>query len=203
MTNHFKYNLFLDLDQTLISAEAEEDYDFKNNKEKAKNFTFKDMEGYYIVFERPGLQKFLTYIFKNFNVSVWTAATKDYALFIIENMILKNHPERKLEMIFFSYHCNISEKIKPKKCIKNLDVIWNMYMINGYSKENTFILDDNKLVHQGQPERCIIAPAFEFEQDGSEHDTFLKELEIYLRECFQSGGKLSARSVNRALLNHI
>ena len=41
-------------------------------------------DGHYKVFERPGLQEFLDYLFANFNVSVWTAASKSYALFIID-----------------------------------------------------------------------------------------------------------------------
>ena len=37
-----KFNILLDLDQTLISAEAEDDYDFVGNREKAKLFNFHD-----------------------------------------------------------------------------------------------------------------------------------------------------------------
>ena len=39
-----KLNILLDLDQTIISSEAEDEYDFKKNKDKAKKFTFHDME---------------------------------------------------------------------------------------------------------------------------------------------------------------
>ena len=45
-----------------------------------EKFSYHDMDGYYIVFERPGLQEFLDYLFANYIVSVWTAATKDYAI---------------------------------------------------------------------------------------------------------------------------
>ena len=31
-----KFNVFLDLDQTLISAEANDEFDFNNSKEKSK-----------------------------------------------------------------------------------------------------------------------------------------------------------------------
>ena len=84
MTN--KPNIILDLDQTLISAEVSEEHNFKKYEMKSKLFDYKDMDGYYIVYERPGLQKFLDYLFENFNVSIWTAASKDYALFIIEKI---------------------------------------------------------------------------------------------------------------------
>ena len=83
MTTH----VILDLDQTIISAETPKEIDLTGqDKIKAKKFTFHDMDNYYIVFERPGLQKFLDFLFANFSVSVWTAASKDYAAFIIKNI---------------------------------------------------------------------------------------------------------------------
>ena len=170
-----KVNLILDLDQTLISAEAEEDYDFKKHKEKAKNFDFEDMEGYYIVFERPGLQKFLDYIFNDpvFNVSVWTAASKDYALFIINKFILTK-PGRKLDYVFFSYHCDLSDK--EKKASKALSMFWDKYGLPGYNADNTIILDDYDEVYNTQKHNCLIAKGFEFTNEGSENDTFLTDI---------------------------
>lgn len=172
--NQDKPNFILDLDQTLISAEADEDYDFKKYNKKAKLFEFEDMDGYYLVFARPGLQKFLDYLFANFNVSIWTAASKDYALFIIEKMILAGKPERKLDWIFFSYHCDLSKK-KMKKS-KHLNMIWDIYKISGYNKDNTVILDDYSEVYKTQPDNCIMAFPFEFKDKDSENDTFLKDL---------------------------
>lgn len=169
-----KPNILLDLDQTLISAEPDEEYDFKKYKHKAKLFEYKDMDGYYIVFERPGLQKFLDYIFRNFNVSVWTAASKDYALFIIEKMIINGRKDRKLDWIFFSYHCDISKKLK--KGTKDLSMLWDIYKIPGYTEKNTVILDDYDEVYKTQPDNCIIAQPFEFTNEGSEYDKFLEEL---------------------------
>mgnify|MGYP003334631673 FL=1 len=94
-------NVILDLDQTLISSETKSEFDKKKFGEKMKNFYHKDLDDLYIVFARPHLDGFLDYLFDNFNVSVWTAASKSYALFIIENFILTK-PERKLDFVFFS-----------------------------------------------------------------------------------------------------
>ena len=110
-------NIIFDLDETLISAISEKEFKSKHriHTERQNIFDKKheyiDMDGYYHVFLRPGLQNFLDYIFENFNVSIWTAASKDYALFIIEKIILAR-PNRKLDYIFFSYHCDISKKVK-------------------------------------------------------------------------------------------
>lgn len=170
-----KPNLILDLDQTLISAEASEEFDFKKYKDKSKLLRSDDMEGFYMVYSRPHLQKFLDYAFENFNVTIWTAASKDYALFIINKIILNNQPKRKLDFIFFTYHCDLSKKIK--KYSKELCMLWDIHNLPGYSSNNTVILDDYKDdVHKCQPNNCIIAPPFEFTKEGSENDTFLKDI---------------------------
>lgn len=174
-TDKSKPCMILDLDQTLISAEASDEFDFKKYKEKNKLFRSDDMDGYYMIYSRPYLQEFLDYAFKNFNVTIWTAASKDYALFIIEKIILNNQPERKLDFIFFSYHCDLSKK--KKKYSKELCMIWDIHKLPGYSEKNTVIIDDYKDdVHKCQPNNCIIAPPFEFTKKDSEHDTFLKEI---------------------------
>lgn len=170
-----KVNVLLDLDQTVISAEGDDEYDHNKSKDKAKKFKFHDMDGYYIVFERPGLQPFLDWLFKNYNVSVWTAASKDYALFIVDKILLGGHPERKLDWIFFSYHCDISKKMK--KGTKDLSTIWDLYKIVGFDQNNTVIIDDYDEVYKTQPNNCIIAQPFEFNDDKSDKDDYLSRLQ--------------------------
>jgi len=189
-----KFNIILDLDQTLISAEADEEYDFEKNKEKAKMFDFQDMDGYYIVFERPHLQKFLDFLFKNFNVSIWTAASKDYALFIIEKIIIAGKKNRVLDYIFFSYHCDISKKIK--KGSKDLSMFWDVYKLKNYNQINTFIIDDYDEVFETQPNNCISIQPFEFTKDGSENDKILKDLIQHLKKIKDSKTKESKSPVH-------
>ncbi len=171
-----KPHIFLDLDQTLISAEPTEEYDFKKNENKAKKFLSHDMDKMYIVFERPGLQEFLDYLFKNFDVSIWTAASKDYALFIIDKIICpkSKRDSRKLNFIFFSYHCGYSEKNIGN--IKKLSLLWDVYGFKDFEKDNTFILDDNTEVYKGQEDNCILVKPFEFNEENSENDKYLKDL---------------------------
>ena len=193
-----KINIVLDLDQTLISAEASEELDVEKYKEKSKLFRSDDMDGYYIVYSRPYLQEFLDYIFKNFNVTVWTAASKDYALFIIEKIVLNNITNRKLDFIFFSYHCDWSKN--KKKYSKELCMLWDIHNLPGYNAQNTVIIDDFKSdVHKCQPNNCIIAPPFEFTEDGSENDTFLRDIIPQLdlmKMRLQKGNNDLANTVN-------
>jgi TFIIF-interacting CTD phosphatase-like protein len=175
MSDKNKPFLILDLDQTVISAEASEELDLNKYQEKSKLFRSDNMDGFYHIYSRPHLQEFLDYAFKNFNVTIWTAASKDYALFIIEKIIINKNPDRKLDFIFFSYHCDISKKMK--KYSKELCTLWDINKLPGYSIKNTDIIDDYKGdVHKCQPNNCIIATPFEFTKEGSEHDTFLKDI---------------------------
>lgn len=164
-------NILLDLDNTLISS-LSSDEEQPYHKKHMKKYKWKDMDGYYKVFERPGLQNFLDFLFKNFNVSVWTAASKSYALFIIDHFLLTGHPERKLDYIFFSHHCKQSKKHMASQ--KHLDMLWSEFNLAGYDKNNTFIIDDHPEVYSTQPNRCIKVHPFEFDDKYSYKD---KELE--------------------------
>lgn len=176
-----KPNLVLDLDQTIISSEAVEEFNFKKYEKKAIEFDFENMDGYYIVFSRPHLQKFLDFAFENFNVSVWTAATKDYAILIIEKILLIK-PGRKIDWVFFSFHCDVSEKMG--KCTKDLSLLWKVYKIPGFNKNNTVILDDYDDVYKNQRDNSIQAKPFFFTDKGSEKDDFLLTTMEMLKKRF-------------------
>lgn len=192
-----KQNVLLDLDQTVISAEAKEEFDIKKHKNKANKFKYKDMDGYYTVFERPGLQKFLDFLFSNFNVSVWTAASKDYALFIVEKIILAGRKNRQLDWIFFSYHCDISKRIKNGT--KDLRILWEDYKIPNYYSGNTVILDDYDEVYNTQPNNCIIAFPFEFMDENSEYDNYLERLQPELLKMKSDNSGKPALAINKTL----
>ncbi len=159
--------LFLDLDNTLVSSEPLCTFDSKKYKNKAVKFDFHDMEDYYVVFERPGLQEFLDYAFANFDVSIWTAASREYGLFIIKNVILTK-PNRRLEYYFFSYHCDWSEK--NKRGHKGLTLIWDDINLPGFGPENTIIVDDLPEIKEEQPCNAIHIKPFEFTDDKSHQD---------------------------------
>lgn len=174
----------------------------------------------YIVFQRPHLQEFLDFLFSNFKVSVWSAASKDYVLFIINNIILKNKPTRQLEWIFFDEHCSISKKIglqreikkrihpnidqnvlmegrKEKKSrevmsreemedikelhIKDLRLFWDIFKVDGFTCENTIIIDDLPEVNNLQPQNSIKVKPFNFTDEDSEKDTYLLYLIDFLK----------------------
>lgn len=182
MSKDKKINIILDLDNTLInSLTFKEVKGLSRNKEN--KFEYVDMDRSYRVFLRPHLQKFLDYLFDNFNVSVYTAASLSYASFIIENVILLK-PDRKLDLALFSYHCSYSKKYF--KCTKDIRMLWKELKLEGYSTENTFIIDDLPEIYKTLPKHTIKAKYFDILEPHSENDTFLldtiKKLEQIKKE---------------------
>ena len=137
-----KLNVVLDLDQTLIYGMEMKNFEVMKSKnpQKVAKFEYKIFDNIFVIFARPGLQKFLDFLFYNFNVSVWTAASKAYALFIVNNFILTK-PNRQLDFVLYSEHCDMSKKLK--RGLKGLSVLWDVYKLQKYNQFNTVIIDAN------------------------------------------------------------
>lgn len=161
----------LDLDATLISAQNLERYDREKEFSKAQKFEEQfTMDGYYHIFGRPHLQTFLDFLFENFKVAVWTAASQLYALNVIENFILpKNKSGRELEFILFDYHNEHS--IKYGKGTKDLSLFSSFYKMPAY--DDMVILDDFDDVIKVNKNNAIKVPFFEYKDKRSYEDTFL------------------------------
>jgi TFIIF-interacting CTD phosphatase-like protein len=203
MKDNTKPCLILDLDETIIySISREEKKDLsKDDKDKLKLMTTHKMDGgYYTVIERPGLQEFLDFAFANFNVSVWTAASKDYALFIVDHIILKDDKSRELDWILFSYHCDVS--FEETGNIKDLRLVWDTYKMDGYVKSNTIIMDDHPDVYSAQKKNCIFMYPFKLDNKDSTEDDFLVKLVPYLEATtkdFKSGEKINTTKINKEM----
>lgn len=169
------FNILLDLDQTLIASEKLSEFNMETEKDRMKLFDYHIMDNYYIIFGRPHLQSFLDYIFKKYNVSVWTAASKDYALFIIDKFILlPNKPQRKLDYVFFRYHGKLSEKLTNGP--KTLKMLETVFRLPNYTMDNTFIIDDYNAVYNSQPKNCVFIPEFDYITANSEKDNALVKI---------------------------
>lgn len=162
-------HVWLDLDNTLISS-------LKSNElsncifDESKGLKITDSD--YTVFARPGLQEFLDYIFSNYAVSVWTAASKSYAAFIIDNFILiPEKPDRKLRYVLFRYHCKKCNKRTRGKCPKLLSTLKPLFDI---SSIRSIIVDDHPDVYGGQPEKCINVSAFKADDAQFKDDDELR-----------------------------
>lgn len=172
-----KLNVLLDLDATLINSLSLKGELTRAPDAFQRQFAYHDMPGYYRIFERPYLQFFLDFLFANFIVSIFTAADKDYALFIADNIILpKNKPERHLKYLFYGYASGLSENYY--KSPKDLRLLWDVFEIPEFQPCNTVIIDDLDDVYKANPDNTIPAPKFELLKKGKPdydqvHDNFL------------------------------
>jgi hypothetical protein len=157
-TNTFKNNVLLDLDNTIICAVEKQFYNAQKFKLLDDHLYYKDFGKYYRIYERPGLQPFLDFLFQNFNVNVFTAASKDYALFIVNNFILRNRHDKKINWMFHSYHTTISEA--KYNSYKDLRLLWST-IPDIFTPDNTVIIDDLKQVKKANKQNCINVKAFE------------------------------------------
>ena len=197
----FKPVFMLDLDETLINSMTTDEFKSISNSKKVKKFKKHNMDDYYIVFHRPHLQEFLDYIFEHYTVSIWTAASQDYAIFIIDKILRgKKKKNRPIDWVFFNYHCKTASRRTGGT--KNLCMLWDAYKLDGYSPENVIILDDNEQVLGTNKGSVIVAKAFEFTDENSHEDDFLKRLTAllkehnHLRDCSVSE---SVKSINASL----
>lgn len=172
-------NVILDLDETIINSFPTEDFDAEcdEHNEKLQIFKVHNMDDYYMVFERPYLQDFLDNLFEKYNVSVWTAATKLYALFIINNIILKKG--RKLDFILFSSHCDYSNK--HYKGGKDLQLLFDT-LPQEYTKDNTIIIDDQNYVKEVQEKNCFQVKEFKAFEKNSHQDKELHKVLSFLND---------------------
>jgi hypothetical protein len=173
--------ILLDLDNTLICAEElllesddtpKEQQEQVEKMEKARKvFRTVRMEDYYDIFERPHLQEFLDYLFKHCNVGIWTASSKDYAIFVIKNFILvPNRPHRKLELFLCSHHCNVSKKYF-KGITKDLKLLSDRWRIKDL--DDVFLVDDLEHLAKHQPDNVISVKPFFYD---SYHDRELLDI---------------------------
>lgn len=180
-----KINIVLDLDNTIINSLTPSEFK-RVSKNKIKHFKYHYMDDAYIVFERPHLQELLDFLFESeedgekiFEVSVWTAASKSYAIFIINNIILTK-PNRKLDFVLYSQHCIHSQR--HLKCIKDLALFWDILDPKLYNKKNTYIVDDLEEVQIENDKNVFKAPIFDVLNKGSENDNYLLKLMKQLKE---------------------
>jgi len=155
-------NIVLDLDNTLISAVPYTAAAIAN----PLHYKYHVMDKDFIVYERPGTQRLLNFLFLYFNVYVWSAGTKDYVTFIVDKVI--ERPNRHVGLVLHRDHCNLSIMHNCRDGPKDLRFLWETVRIPGFSPANTIIIDDLDLVKEVNPGNCIHVPEFDVE-NGSDH----------------------------------
>lgn len=170
-----KLNIILDLDECLIfsilNELKENNYkEFSSYKKQLKQqgyestlFKYKfdrDKKDYYsLTFLRPNLKKLITYLFKNYNVSVWSNGYYTYVDKICDIIFTKSQ-KKNLKIIFGR------SKLKNNSIIvydiKNKKQVYNFAKYNGgvkdlshlfkkkpystmFNKNNTILIDNSQI----------------------------------------------------------
>lgn len=147
-------NIILDIDETLIHSTTVPLTD------KKSDLQFKlGSETYYVHF-RPGLSKFLNFVFDNFStVNIWTAATRPYAQRILSAILT---PTQRKKLAFFNSREHTVSGSKP------LEMVFNNSSAkkHGILPSNTIIIDDRADVSRHNPGNAIIIPAWKGQRDN-------------------------------------
>lgn len=174
-------HVLLDLDNTIICST---DYDKPLDTatyNSLKHLEHHVMDDVYTTFERPYLQGFLDYLFENYKVSVFTASSKNYCLFIIDKFILCK-PDRQVNFVFFSYHCNIS-KNRYNSNNKRLALLnFDFELADVFPLESTVLIDDLENWAKDQQDLVLNIKPFNIYEPDAKDDvelvTTMAQLEI-------------------------
>jgi TFIIF-interacting CTD phosphatase-like protein len=161
-----KKNLYLDLDLTLVYVETF----ILGYVEPDFNFKLEDRT--YYVNKRPHLDDFLNFCFTNFNVSIITASTRDYATEIVKNLNITN----KLQALITRENL-----VKEEYLVQTLSTGMRTYT-SDYVKviNNGILVDDKDYIMQGENNKLIqVIPYF---PHNNEDDSLLTVLEQLQKE---------------------
>lgn len=170
------FNVVLDLDNTLICSLTHDEYILNKHQKHLSVLESVDMDGMYQVYLRPHLKEFLIYLFKNFDVTIWTAASMSYGIFIIKEILLKQlESEEELKrknfkLFLYDKNCERSQKKFNKNSPKDLRYL---YKLPEYNKCNTLIIDDLIHVYEANNKQTIRADYFDASKKNSVDDDFL------------------------------
>ena len=157
-------NIVLDLDETLVSVTL--------TPVKHYDFRFSLQNQAYYVRKRPYLDLFLKYIFKKFqSVSVWTAATKPYAIQVI-NGCFTQQQRNALAFLRTRDDLNVAEN---GNYTKPLQRIFKSH--STIKAHNTIMIDDRRTAMSENLGNAIIVPAWKGSDDK---DKSLAQLIIVL-----------------------
>ena len=158
-------SVVLDLDHTLIYCPDNVVDVPKNSFHLKSHRVFLDGR-MHVIFERPFLREFMQGLGSK-KIAVWTAASSDYADFIVHNILVPYLlPHQKIEFLWHRTHCSESTKkygilkhlellgakktaIDPKRAIlidDNTDVRNQIYLVYTIPQFETKHLDDVQLM---------------------------------------------------------
>lgn len=172
-------HIVLDLDETLIYTQMH-----KPSATKC-DFKFTIAGSTYYVSKRPGLDNFLNFVFGHFeSVSVWTAATEEYAKIIMQHIFTN---EQRNSLLFIKTRAdNHISLLYP--LYKPLLVLFkdNKAKAIKMRASNTIMIDDREEVMSANYGNGFLVPPY----NGNKTDIVLYQLVIVLRIILDKGFRM-------------
>ena len=144
--NFHKFTLLIDLDETLIHSDFNNNYD--GECDHILNFYYENEINSIPLFLRPGLIEFLEFCSQYFEICIFTASRKEYADCILNYLDPSN---RIFKYRFYREDC-IS--IKGKIFLKDLRIFKNRYL------ENIIIIDNSLYSFANQISNGILITSY-------------------------------------------
>ncbi|CAB3379066.1 Hypothetical predicted protein [Cloeon dipterum] len=146
--------LVLDLDHTLINDDSDE----------------------VVPVTRPYLRRFLTSVYKHYNLAIWSASSMKRIKRVLKELALDK--DQRFRFSFLVCHKAMRSVKKGGKCVttKPLAVIWENFC--RWSAKNTIIIDDKGENFLRNPREGLKIKRFECER----RDRELRKLSVYLRK---------------------
>lgn len=137
-------NIILDLDLTLFQCIPQSlKYELYLN-----NFSTLEYQSFYIIVLRPGLFKFLQYIFTNFKVAIWSNNSIEFIKFFIEKVLYKYD---WIPHTVYSY-TEYQECLLQTGMHKDIEYMCERIQ---WEPNETIIIDDSVCVHLSNENRSI------------------------------------------------
>lgn len=175
-----KKTLILDLDETLIHADFNEQF---CNHDHSVYFEYDGEEVSVDIFVRPGVQEFLKRMSQIFEIFIFTAGRKEYADACIDII----DPERKI----------IKHRLYRDSCIpiNNRIYVKDLRIFVNRKQENLILVDNSFYSFANQPKNGVLINSFYHDEDDKELLNLLNYLENYLHPS------KDIRDVNEQIFN--
>lgn len=164
--NDLKPTLVLDLDNTLVYSTTKELKDFDH--EIIINSNGKSQKAWIV--ERPFLKSFLSHTSKKYDIVLFTAGIRQYAIKVMK----KIDTEKRISYLLDRRFCTLVNKTG-----KNQEFFTKNLSILGRDLLKTLIVDDKDYSFCFDYNNGILVPIF----TGDRNDQCLKELQSYLDYC--------------------
>jgi TFIIF-interacting CTD phosphatase-like protein len=136
--------LVLDLDESLLHSIKDDEEGYGSTK-----MEYIDMGKYFRVHFRPYYRVLLQFLFKHYDVAIWSAGTEQYVDFIVKR--LEKVTRKKFKFVWSVDMC--------EKSLKKYRVTKALELLKEYP--NVIIVDDNPEIKEKYPKQTIAVRPYE------------------------------------------